>query len=68
MIESVADGNRDLIDVPVSELRVTAKGRQALADGKLGLVLPGFDPELALDLLLAVACWEDSFAAAGPWW
>jgi len=64
MAKPLADQDCDLIDVPVCDLRVTQKGRKALADGELGLVLPGFDPELALDILFAVACWEDNFAAA----
>jgi hypothetical protein len=61
----LAHQDRDLVDVPISDLRATQKGRQALAGGEFGPMPPGFDPELAPDILFAVACWEDSYAATG---
>lgn len=50
---------RDLTDVPISDLHLTAKGRMALTDG---------DPALTdeqLDILFAVAYWEDTRGTAG---
>jgi hypothetical protein len=52
--------DRDLIDVPLSELHLTAKGRKALIEG---------DSELAreaLDILLAVAYWQDTRGKGDP--
>jgi len=51
--------DRITIDTPISELRVTPAGRKALAEG--GAL--GIAPE-AVDLLFAVAYWEDTYGAA----
>ncbi len=56
----VADDSRITIDTPISDLRVTPAGRKALAEGGA----PGIPPE-ALDLLFAVAYWEDTYGPAG---
>jgi len=66
MAQPLANQDRDLIDVPVSDLRVAKKGRQALAEGELRLALPGFDPKLALDIIFAVAYCEDNYGTIGP--
>ena len=55
-----ADDSRITIDTPISELRVPPAGRKALVEGGA----PGIPPE-ALDLLFAVAYWEDTYAATG---
>jgi hypothetical protein len=66
--EPVAGGARELIDVPLSDLHVTDQGRKVLT-GEITLVAqPGFDPGLALDLLLAVAYAEYCHAATGRSW
>ena len=60
MAQVVAAGDsRITIDTPISELRVTPAGRRALAGGD-----PGLAPE-ALDLLFAVAYWEDNYGSVG---
>lgn len=60
MAESLAAGdNRIAIDTPISDLRVTPAGRKALAEGGASGIPPG-----AIDLLFAVAYWEDTFGAA----
>jgi hypothetical protein len=66
MVQPLAHETRDLIDVPISDLRLTDKGRQELANGEIELAMPGFDPVLALDLLSAVAWCEDNYGPAGP--
>jgi hypothetical protein len=56
MAQPLPAGDRRItIDAPISELRVTPAGRKALAYGH-----PGLAPE-ALDLLFAVAYWEDNY-------
>jgi hypothetical protein len=67
MAAPVADTR--LADVPIFDLHVTAKGRDVLAGGDFGPGLasdPLFDPQLALDLLFAVAWWEDNHGSAVP--
>jgi hypothetical protein len=46
------------VDVPISELHVTDKGREALEEGSTELA-----PE-ALDILFAVAYWEDTYGTS----
>jgi hypothetical protein len=60
MVQPLAGDDRDLADLPLSELHLTAKGRSALAEG---------DPELApeaLDILFAVACWHGTYGKGDP--
>ena len=54
-----ADDSCITIDTPISELRVTPAGRKALTDRP-----PDIPPE-ALDLLSAVASWEDNYGTVG---
>jgi hypothetical protein len=64
-----ADQHHSLIDVPIPDLHVTAKGRDLLAGGEFDPELasdPLFDPELARDLLAAVAWFEDNHGTAVP--
>lgn len=67
MTQPLTANDRITMDTPISGLCITEKGRRALEDGAFSdpelAQDPRFDPELAADLLFAIAYWQDNHGA-----